>query len=158
MPKSPIAATAIFLAVLATASCATACVSPPRDSTYAATGPVYRDCAVDTKAKSVGTVPRPDFQPTSTRNACYFAELEFVVDKGGRPEMNTATALHTNDRSFADTELATLPSWKYEPAMLAGTPVRQIVIERKTLAIVTVRVPAGSAPPTSPPPGSASAC
>jgi hypothetical protein len=165
MLKSPIIATAMFLAVLGTASCASAggphgssCAPLPRDSTYAAAGPVYRDCAVDTKAKSVGTVPRPDFQPSSARNACYFAELEFVVDKGGRPEMSTATVLHTNERSFADAELATVSAWKYEPAMLAGAPVRQIVTERKTVAVMTVLVPAGSGPPTSPPPDRASAC
>jgi guanidinobutyrase len=52
-------------------------------------GPVYRDCAVDTKAKRI-TSPRVDYRPSRPGNNCYAVEFQVVVDTMGKPEVGTA--------------------------------------------------------------------
>jgi len=130
------------------------CALRSRDSTYAVAGPVYRDCAVDRQAKQTNTDLRPDWRPSAAapRNGCYFAELEFVVDAAGKPERGTASIVRTNDPTFADAWLATVPSWRFEPAVRGGTPVRQIVDSRKTVMTSVVVVPAGAPVPSRPTP------
>src|SRR4051812_21743223 len=66
----------------------TSCGLVGRDSVFALAGPVYHDCAVDRKARLVSTGVHPDFRPTA--RGCYSAEVEFVVDAAGRPEVGTA--------------------------------------------------------------------
>lgn len=146
-----IIAAAASLLMIAFAGCSNravrsaSCDVLARDSVFAATGPVYHECAVDTKAKLVTPGPRPEFQPPA-RTTCYSAEIQFVVNQTGRVEEQTARVLHTNDQRFADAVLATLSAWKYEPAMLGGAPVRQIVETKQKIGEVVVRVPAGSVP------------
>lgn len=126
------------------------CALLGRDSVFASRAPVYRECAVDRKAHLVTTDIRTDFRSTTPRTTCYYADLEFVVDTTGRPEMGTAQTVRTNDQAFADAVFATLNRWKYEPALRTGVPVRQIVSAHKTLSAIVsvVVVPAGSPPPT----------
>ena len=137
------------LSAIAMAACAgakaqaQACAAQPRDSIYAASGPVYRDCAVDTKAKLTNPDLRVNFQPPA-RSSCSSAEVEFVVGTNGRPELATARTLMTNNQAFADAVLASLDQWRYEPARRGGNPVRAIVTEKRAAATVVVRVPAGS--------------
>jgi hypothetical protein len=157
-----------FGALLGTAALAAACAGHAsgaaradrcplhdQDSVYASsTGPVYRDCAVDRRATLTNTDVHPQgaVAPGAPGpDRCYSVEMEFVVDAHGRPEVNTARIIRTNDQSFADAWLKTLPAFRYEPAMRNGVPVRQIVDERRTAATKTVVVRAGSMPP---PPGS----
>jgi hypothetical protein len=130
------------------------CALRSRDSSYAAAGPVYRDCAVDRQAKQTNNDVHPDWRPSSQapRNGCYFAELEFVVDAAGKPERGTASVVRTNDQTFADAWLTTVPSWRFEPAVRGGVPVRQIVDSRKTAMTSVVLVPAGGPLPTRPSP------
>jgi len=118
------------------------------DSTYLAGGPVYRDCAVDTKARLVTTGLHPDYRPS--RNGCYSAEVEFVVDAAGVPEPRSIRTVRTNDPAFAEALAAFVPGLKYEPARIGGAPVRQIVSERQSFMTGTVLVPKGSAPPSRP--------
>jgi hypothetical protein len=126
---------------------AASCPSAERDSVFAAAGPVYRDCAVDVRAKNL-TRPRLDYRPTSPpRNgACYSAEIEFVVNAKGVPETNTARVVYTNDQGLAEATIASLSGWRYEPARLGDVPVRQIVTEKNSMSAMVVMVPQGSAP------------
>lgn len=125
------------------------------DSVFAAFGPVFRDCAVDKKANLTTTNIHPDASSfeSSARpmNAqCFSVELEFVVSVHGAPELGTARIVRTNNPSFADAWLKTLATWRYEPAIRAGKPVRQIVDEQRTAATRDVIVAKGSPPPTPP--------
>ena len=125
------------------------CGLRPQDSTFAAGGPVYRDCAVKTKARNVTTDIHPDFRPTTAGNGCYSVELEYVVDQKGFAETKTARIVRTNNQAFAESVISILPQWKFEPAKRDGVPVRQIMIDKQSMMtrVVRVVVPAGS-PPT----------
>jgi hypothetical protein len=130
-----------------------ACGLQPGDTSFIGGGPVYRDCAVDVRVKRLGDEIRPDYRPTPAagqRSACYAVELEFVVDTLGVPETRTARVIRKTDPEYATAVLATLSQWRYEPARLGNTRVRQITSEKRGMASVTVAAPAGSAPPRVP--------
>lgn len=129
----------------------TNCPLAARDSVFLVGGTAYRDCAVARRARLVNSGTRPDFQPSSSRrNACYSAEIEFVVDTAGVPEVRTARVVTTNDDAFAKAILETVGTWRYEPALLDGAKVRQIVTERRSAQTSVVAVPVGGALPTGP--------
>ena len=127
------------------------CLLTRSDSTFAGTTSLYRACAVDRPARFLSYGPRPDFRPESSTPACYFADVEFVVDSTGRPEVSTARVNRSNHAKFADTVLATLKGWRFEPAMRDGKTVRQIVASHETVATGTVVVPDAAVPPSRPP-------
>jgi hypothetical protein len=129
----------------------TGCDLPDRDSVFALSGPVYRECGVDRVARRLPNNVHPDFRPTAARTACYSADLEFVVDTMGKPEIQTARIVRANDQGFAAAVVATLTLWKYEPAVREKRPVRQIVTTHESMSTAVVVVPAGSSPPTGPP-------
>ena len=113
---------------------------------------MYRDCAVDRQATLTNANVHPDWNPgPSARNNCFSVELEFVVNEAGRVERETATVVQTNDRSFADAWLTTLAEWRFEPAIRAGTPVRQIVDTKRSAQtrVVVASSPGGAARPPS---------
>lgn len=112
---------------------------------------MYRDCAVDQKARLLTTNVRIDFQSAASDNGCLSAEIEFVVDTVGVPELGSQRVVRATTRPFGEAVLATVPSLKYEPARLAGAHVRQIVIERRSAMLANVIVPKGSPPPAGPP-------
>ena len=114
-------------------------------------GPVYRECAVDTKAQLIPTSTRGlNFTPQRNGPNCYAVDLEVVVDTLGKPEVETAHIIRATDRAYADAVLANVVSWRFEAAMLNHRPVRQISQVGQKMAAVVVVVPAGSSPP---PPG-----
>ena len=137
-----------------------ACASAPRaanrgascpltqlDSAYLARGPVYRECAVDIKARKIPDRSRVDFTPPRAgATSCYAVEVELVVDSLGKPETETARVVRSTDRTFADAVMQTVRDWRYEAAMLDHRPVRQIVLEKQTSQIMVVA--AGGRPPT----------
>ena len=152
----------LIAVVLGLAGCASAggaagqhrdCGLRPSDSAFAVSGPVFRDCAVDTKAQAVTPNARFDFQPErgGAGDACYSAEVEFVVNEAGSPEMKTAKVVRTNDQTFAQAFLTAVGTWRYRPAVKDGHPVRQIVDEQRKVQTATVMVRAGSGPPARPP-------
>ncbi len=122
------------------------------DSAFIGSKPVYRDCAVDRPARFISTDAHPDFRPDSRGPACYFADLEFVVDSLGRPEVSTARIVRSNFDKFGDAVLQTLQAWKYEPAVRDGKTVRQIVTSHQAAMTSVVVLPRGSPPPGGPPP------
>lgn len=130
-----------------------------RDSAFAASGPVFRDCAVDRAARLQTTSIHPDYRPTTTRSMCYSADVEFVVDSVGKPESQTAVVVRTNDQAFAESVVAMLNKLRYDPALREQMHVRQIVAMHQAMSTVVVLVKAGSSPPPpGMPPGSAPPC
>jgi hypothetical protein len=152
--------TLVTVLVLAITGCASSgvksasCGVDARDSIFAAAGPVYRDCAVDTKAKLTNPEVHTDFQPPQ-RNGCYSTELEFVVGTDGRPELSTVRTVSANDQNFATAVLESLRQWHYTPALRGGIAVRQIVVEKRSAMTSVVRVPKGG---TARPPDRAPNC
>jgi hypothetical protein len=151
----------LIAAVILAAACAhsgnkvlqqgSSCELSARDSVFTGLRPVFRDCAVQRAAHLVSNTSHPNFRPTAVRNACFFADLEFVVDSAGRPETGTARVVRANDDKFGEAVLATLPEWRYDPALRDGKPVRQIVDVHQTMGVMVAVVPAGTPPPTRPP-------
>jgi hypothetical protein len=144
---------AILLAALVGASEAQQkkqhCTGALPDSLWLAQGPVYRDCEVDQKAELRGSEPRVDFRPAtpvSARGTCYRAEMEFVVDTLGQPELSTLRARLSTDREFDEAVRASLPQLRYTPARLGDRPVRQLVLYKRAAAVMVVIAPAGSIP------------
>ena len=147
---------ALGAAITALAACASSgsrasCSITQLDSVYVGREPVYEACAVDRKAKLVTTDLRPDYRPTSQpqgRSGCFSADAQFVIDTLGKPEPSTVRITKTNDQAFAEAMLGLVTRLRYEPAVLAGKPVRQIQTEHRSIGyeVVVVRVPAGTAP------------
>lgn len=165
----------LTLALIPAAALATACASSPArtadagaceltaaDSAFLAGGPLYRDCGVDRPAEMVrGSV---DFSPPGNprRDECFNAEVEFIVDRDGRPEHGTVRLVRTSHPPFADAVVSSVPGWSYTPAQRNGATVRQVVRERRVLAVrvvTTVTTTSGGAGagrpprPTTPPRG-----
>jgi hypothetical protein len=147
------AASALLQACAHASSAAAPCALEPGDSVYSKSAAVYRPCAVERKAQSTSTDIHPDLSAmpaqTGRGSRCYSADIEFVVDPRGVPEAATARVVRTNNQDFADAWLKVLPRLRYDPAMLKGEPVRQIVTEHWAAATSTVLVRAGSPPPSS---------
>jgi hypothetical protein len=120
------------------------------DSVFLADGPVYRGCAVDVQVKNLtrGTGPLTA-PPGPTRDGCNFVELAFAVDTTGVPDTRTAHVVSTSDRGYADAVLSTLPTWKYEPARIGHSAVRQIVTDREMISAKVQRLNGGNAPPST---------
>jgi hypothetical protein len=135
-----------------------ACVVPARDSAFVGVRPVYMDCAVDRPARFISTDVHPNFRPEMRATACYFADLEFVVDSLGRPEVATARVERSNYQPFGTAVLETLQAWKYEPAMRDGKTVRQIVTTHQTAATMIVVSKGPGPPPAGPPSQRPSTC
>jgi len=155
--------TALLLTITAVGACAGAtrqaghgsCALAPADSIYLAGGPVYRECAVERRARRLNQGERPEFRPTDPPfggAACYSAEIEFVVDTTGTPELQTARVVRTNNPNFAEAVLVTLPRWRYQSARNNGLPVRQIVREKQAMAVQVVVVRQGQVPRPGRPP------
>jgi hypothetical protein len=150
------------LIVVASVACATAgsrharsCTLAPADSVYLAHGPVYLECAVDQRARVRSRGQRPYFEPSAPLpggEACFSVEIQFVVDGTGLPELETARVVRTNDMAFSRAVLATLATWRYYPARKNGVPVRQIVREKRTMAVQVVVVRSGDVPRPGRPP------
>lgn len=123
-----------------------ACVLPAKDSVFARSGPVFQDCGVDRVARRMPTRAHADFRPTARTNACYAADVEFVVDTAGKPEVDAARLVRSTDPAYGESVLALVSQWKYEPALRDGMRVRQIVTERERMTVQVVVVRAGSTP------------
>ena len=119
------------------------CPLEPRDSVLLNDGPVYRDCAVEHKAKLVASTAGLNYQPTKP---CSAVELELVVDALGMPEQQTVHVIRTNDDVFAGAVIASIRNWRFEPATIDKQPVRQIVRTSRSISAYTITVPAGQSP------------
>ena len=129
-----------------------ACTLPAQDSVYLSRGPVYRDCAVTTKAKIIPASRRLDYTLANTGRTCSMAEVELVVDTLGVPEPESIRIIRTNDPRMAEAVTESARSWRFEPARLNNAPVRQIVLERPIVSVMRVERTTAS-PPSRPPAG-----
>ncbi len=127
------------------ASASSSCELQPRDSVYAAFAPVYRECAVTTKARLLTTDVHPDFSPPRG-STCFSVEVEFVVTRTGTVDASSVRVLKSNSQQFTDALLTMLARVKYEPATRDGVPVSQITGLKQTAQLMTVVVPAGTSP------------
>lgn len=121
------------------------CALQPADSVFTKAGPVYRDCAVTTKARLLNPDLRPDFQMSGS--GCNVAELEYVVTADGVADTRTARVRRTNNQAFADAVLTLLTRRRFEPATRNGVPVAQIVDDKLSVGAVVVVVREGQRPP-----------
>ena len=149
----------VAIAAMIVAACATApraanrgasCPLMQTDSAFLAGGLVYRECAVDIKARRIpDTKSHLVFTPQASGPSCYAVEVEFVVDSLGKPERETARVVRSTDRNFADAVMATIQDWRYEAAVLNHRPVRQIVLDKQTATVgaVVVASSRGGGPP-----------
>lgn len=113
------------------------CTGTPVDPLVVA-GPVYRDCDVDRPARLRGTAPQPAWTPSSSEmvdGRCFRAEYQFVTDSLGVPDLTTLQAGSSNNLAYGEAVRATLGALRYEPALLEGRPVQQVVVYRQSVAI-----------------------
>lgn len=120
------------------------CGLAPADSVFLAEGPVYRGCHVDRQARLLNPNVAIDFRPSRTPqpnsgSLCFRTDLEFVVGPDGRAEAAGARVVQSTDAEYTRAVLASLPAWRYEPALRNGSPVRQIVRERRAVSIAMHR-------------------
>jgi hypothetical protein len=152
----------IAVGVLAACSSATSnattaaapCGLRGQDSVFVSGRPVYRDCAVDKKARLTSANLHPDFRPTQNGNTCYYVDAEYVVNDSGKVEIPTARIVRSNNQSLADAVTQMLPRVTYEPAAREGKPVRQIVVEHTQVLQVVTRsgqAPSAARGPNGPP-------
>jgi ribonuclease D len=69
--------------------------------------------------------------------------LEYVVNEKGEIETKTARVVKTTNQNYAEALISILPQWKFEPAKLNDVPVRQIVVDKQMMQVMTVVVPSG---------------
>ena len=108
--------------------------------------PVYQACQVDREARQRGNAPRLEWTPPagSLRDgSCFRADVRFVVDTLGVPEVATIRDVTVSNVDFEQAVRDVIPRLRYEPAQLNGARVRQIVTYQQSAA---VRVISGSSP------------
>jgi len=117
------------------------CGLRPEDSTFVSKVPVYRDCAVDVKAKVLNQQDeRPNYRPpVSRQSTCYSATLVFVVDTLGRPESNNVQVIQRTNEEMGAALADIVHRLRYTPAILNGAPVRQIVQLKESVGTMTIR-------------------
>lgn len=159
LPKGPAALLALAVGAVAcgggpNTGGASACLLSSSDSVFLASGPVYTTCSVDERAKLVESSAREDFRPSivpGSRPAtlCFSAEVRLVVDAAGRVEPETVRLVRSTDPVYGQAVLAGVRSWRFEPARREGTPVRQVVQEKRMAALRIAVLGQGrdSAPP-----------
>lgn len=108
---------------------------------------VYRDCEVDHQAKPRGNLGILGWQPPPNGlRSCYTTSVRYVVDETGVPMQGTVEVTQTNDGEHARAVAASVPSWRFTPAMKDSVAVKQWVETRHQIMAV-VRVPGRVAPP-----------
>ena len=132
-----------------------ACLLSSADSAYISGVPLYRECAVDTPAQAIST--RLNYDPSTRSNTrpqpgitCHTAEVQFVVGLDGRPESETVRLVRANDTSLGQSLIQSVLGWRYSPARRGGVPVRQIVTERRAVAVSVMVTSSNSGPPSRP--------
>ena len=121
---------------------------------------LYRDCAVDQKARLVTTPSRrPDvtkLEPLLAPSAgasgsgCMEAVYQFVVDDTGHPVEKTVSLVRTNNRGYAAAVRDEVSTMTFEPARKGGAAVAQLYQHTWKLQYAMAR--AGSTPARRPPP------
>jgi len=112
---------------------------------------VYRECAVDRRARELGPGPRLNYTP-SVGETCARAVIDVVVDASGRPVTETAKVVRSTGPAIATAVLSSLGATRYEPALKDGLPVPQLVrVDRGIMSQVVVVGPGRVSQPRRPP-------
>ncbi|MEO8335606.1 MAG: hypothetical protein ABI664_11575 [bacterium] len=128
------------------ATAGSGCELRPQDSTFAMHIPLYRECAVDRKAQLLTTNISPEYRPSNPGNACFSAEVEYVITADGHVDGATARVLRTTTPAYGEAVLAVLPRYRFEPAKVNGAPVAQITWQKFEAISKVVAVVAGTRP------------
>ena len=148
----------LFLLLGSVQACSTAttsangedCRMAPADSALLAGGPVYLECAVERPAEALYRdvqVAPPSARSTPPQSGCRRAEVEFVIGTDGRPERETIRLVGTGDLELRQSLAASVPQWRYRPAMHEGVAVRQLTRVAHAVAVVATT----GGPPAGPP-------
>ncbi|MFN2565144.1 MAG: energy transducer TonB [Gemmatimonadaceae bacterium] len=156
LPPLTVAAIALCSGCAARAAKPAACEPVPAEFALAGQT-VYRDCDVDRKARSLGTMARLPYTAASGQT-CGRVVVDVVVDSTGRFVQETARVARSTDPSFALAALSTLDAARYEPALKDGRPVPQLVRLEWTYGVTRVSVPAGMTPASARPPRTPLTC
>jgi len=147
--------------VVSAAACASAgrspspvrCVPSELDQAWLAGGAVFRACEVDRPARFLNPAVNIDFQPPLPPlvQSCFAALINVVVDTDGTPEAATARIARTNAPVFARAVLASVPDWRFQPALKNGVAVRQVVSVNRAVSVSVVITGHPGAVPMPPP-------
>ena len=114
-------------------------VARAQDSTASAVPrpmePAYFEFQVTSTAKPLNG-KRPEYPP-ALREAHVDGRVlaQFVVDATGTPEMRTFKVLMSSNALFSEAVREAVAAMRFEPAMLDGRPVRQVVQQPFTFAL-----------------------
>jgi hypothetical protein len=104
-----------------------ACEAVAVDAARFGSTTVYRECAVEKKAKLRKDVD-PDFTLSSGTITCLTAKVEMMVDAAGRVNPTTARVLGTNFEPFGEALVNVLEKWRFEPAEIEKQKVAQLTL------------------------------
>lgn len=121
------------------------CELSAADSVFIRDQPLFRSCAVDRAVKAVHTRVEIPTGTSLSGQTCFVAEVQFVVGTDGRPEAGTVRLIRGGGDAYGNAVLASAPGWVYTPATRGGIPVRQLVRERRVLALRVTRSDASGA-------------
>ena len=113
---------------------------------------VYQACQVDREARQRGSGPRPEWTPSTSElrdGGCMRADFKFVVDTLGVPEVETIRDVTATNMGFQQAVRDVIPRLRYEPALLNGAPVRQMVAYQQTVGVRVVMSSSPSGRPSS---------
>ena len=77
------------------------------------------------------------------------ADFKFVVDTLGVPEVETIRDVTATNMGFQQAVRDVIPRLRYEPALLNGAPVRQMVAYQQTVGVRVVMSSSPSGRPSS---------
>ena len=142
------------------AQTATTTECPPVPAEFLTAGPVFRDCAVDRKAREPAVFPQLRMVDLPRRQSgCSKVVIEMVVDSTGSPVTQTAKVLQSNDTQFEQLVLSSIGALRYTPAMKDNQRVAQLVSHGRMIQwMVTTTSSTGGLPAQRPNRGNAPKC
>ncbi len=89
---------------------------------------VYLEYQVEEPASPLASNKGPRY-PDALRNANVEGEVvaQFIVDEDGRPDVASFQVARSTDEQFTTAVRAALPSFRFNPALVGGHPVKQLV-------------------------------
>jgi len=118
------------------------CVLAAADTARWGAQAVYPECAVDQPARLMNPDEPVAYQPPYL--SCITVRLRFVVDALGRPDTTSAYIVSASTPAFGTAVLASLPHWRFAPALRRGKPVRAVLDLTRSLRYQAV--PSGDGP------------
>ena len=114
--------------------------------------PAYQACQVDREARLRGTAPRVQWTPRTSElhdGSCMRADFTFIVDTLGIPDVETIRDVTATNVDFQQAVRDVIPRLRYEPALLNGAPVRQMIAYKQSVGVRIVISSSPSGRPSS---------